>query len=102
MKYLIKIFVLGGIFSLLLTCNAYAIGKWNKGSITRTVWNEKYQHIAIGETTYTVMPDIPILSQYKKDGAVYKKGINVYQLHLGDTVLFKVQGTRIYEIERLR
>jgi len=81
---------------------ASAIGMWSKGVVTTQPWQEKFTYIKIDAVQYTIMKDTKVTYVYTKQGATYKDVIDLSGIRRGDTLLFKVSGHRIYQIEKLR
>ncbi len=82
---------------------ALAIGVWRGGLVTQQVWTERnLRRIVIDDVRYTIMPDAIIQYAYKSEGATYKKPLDASALRKGDEVIVRVEGNRIYEIERTR
>jgi hypothetical protein len=82
--------------------NAFAIGKWRKGTVTQEPWTGDYTFVKIDDVKYTIMDKVKVSFVYEKNGAQYKDKISVSSIHMGDAVVVKVEGNRIYQIEKIR
>jgi hypothetical protein len=82
--------------------NAFAIGKWLKGTVTERPWTSDYSYIKIDNVTYTIMESTKAVYVYTSNGAQYKNSMLVSSIRRGDTLLVKVEGNRIYQIEKIR
>jgi len=82
--------------------NALAIGKWIKGTVTRAPWKGGYLYIKIDNVRYTIMKNADAVYVYSKNGAAYKDNIQISSIRRGDILLAKVEGNRIYQIEKIR
>ncbi len=82
--------------------NAFAIGTWLKGTVTRGPWTSKYSFIKIDNVKYTIMKNSEAVYVYTKNGAQYKDTMPISSIRQGDTLLVKVEGNRIYQIEKIR
>lgn len=82
--------------------NAFAIGKWLKGTVTKGPWTSKYSYIKIDNVKYTIMKSTKAVYVYTSNGAQYKNSMLVSSIRRGDTLLVKVEGNRIYQIEKIR
>jgi len=90
------------IFSAFLVQNSFAIGVWHEGIVTKAPWHGQYTFIQIDNVRYTIMKGAKVVRVYEKKGATYKKIMNVYFLLEGQTLTFKKEGNRIYQIEKTR
>jgi len=99
-----KIIILSAfvIFSVFLASNSFAVGIWHEGIVTKVPWHEHYTFIQIDNVRYTIMEGAKIVRVYEKKGATYKKKINLYSLLKGQTLIYKKEGNRIYQIEKTR
>lgn len=90
------------ILALFLLCqSAAAVGVWKSGTITRAPWSDSsYNYLAIDNITYTIMPEAKMALVYQKKGATYKSPIKAAALQRGDKVVAKIQGNRIYQLEK--
>ena len=95
------VFVLLGCFGVSLN-NAFAIGKWREGVVTKKPWNGQYKFVKIDNVRYTIMKDAKVRLVYEKNGAQYKDKINVSSIRRSDTLVIMVEGNRIYQIEKIR
>jgi len=82
--------------------NAFAIGKWLRGTVTKGPWTSKYSYIEIDNVRYTIMKNADAVYVYTSNGAQYKNSMLVSSIRRGDTLLVKVEGNRIYQIEKIR
>jgi len=90
------------IFSIFFVSNGLAIGVWDEGVVTKVPWHERYTFIQIDNVRYTVMEGAKVVKVYEKKGATYKKKMNIYSLLEGQTLTYKKEGNRIYQIEKTR
>lgn len=91
------------ISSLVLSINsAMALGLWDKGTVTKKPWKDKYIFIKIDKTKYTIMDNSKLVMMYTEDGSTYEKPIKMSSIKVGDTVLFQVEGNRIYSIQQVK
>jgi len=87
---------------LISTQNSFAIGTWEKGTVTKAPWSSNYTFININNVKYTIMKDAKIVRVYSKNGAAYRDKISIYSITRGQSLLYKSEGNRIYQIERVR
>jgi hypothetical protein len=92
------------VLAVFLLCqSAAAVGVWKSGTITRAPWSDaSYNYLAIDNVTYTIMPDAKMALVYQKEGATYKSPISASTLQRGDQVVAKIQGNRIYQLEKTK
>jgi hypothetical protein len=91
---------------VVLPQNAFAIGKWVQGIVSESPWNDGYTYIQINndtiDTRYTIMEGAKMVYVYEKNGAQYENPMSVSSIRRGDTLVFMVEGNRIYQIKRIR
>lgn len=86
----------------MLARDGFAIGFWHDGVVTRAPLVEKYTYLQIDNVRYTIMEDAKIVEVYEKNGAFYKEIFNVYSILIGHRLVYKSEGNRIYQIEKIR
>lgn len=82
--------------------DCFAIGQWHKGIVTRSPWADNYSYIQIDKVRYTIMKNATIVEVYEKKGATYRSKINLYSILDGHRLVYKNEGNRIYQIEKIR
>jgi len=92
---------------VVLPQNALAIGKWREGVVTRPPWQDTYTYITINnndrqDTRYIIMKDAKMVYVYEKNRAKYQGPLTLDSIRKGDTLVFMVEGNRIYQIKRIR
>lgn len=103
MKKITVLFVLMVFLSIALSVqNSFAIGTWDKGFVTKAPWSEQYTFIEIDNVKFTIMNNANIVSVYQKNGATYRDRVSIYSITNGQTLIYKKEGNRIYQIEKNR
>ena len=99
-KITVSIIILGVL--VFLAQNTFAIGQWHNGTVTKVPWVDQYTYIKIDHVKYTIMKGAKILKVSQKKGAYYRDQINLYSIFDGDKLVYKNEGNRIYQIEKIR
>lgn len=104
MKKITACFALMIFFSVvtLSSQDCFAIGQWHGGIVTKSPWVDQYTFIQIDNVRYTIMKDAKIVKVYEKNGATYRDKLKLYSILLGNKLVYKNEGNRIYQIETMR
>ena len=96
--FFVAICVLG-----LVSEEAFAIGSWVSGRVTRAPWQEqRRQYLSINEVKYTIMQGTKTVYLYQVNGATNKAPMEISSLQKGDVLNVMAEGNRIYQIEKTR
>lgn len=96
--YMVTAFI--GFLFLVSSGTAQAREIWVKGTVTKAVWTDQYQHIEVDHAVYTFMPKVLEIRLLRRSGYATQnsKRNALRSIRDGQTVWLNVQGRRIYEI----
>ena len=96
---LITVCLLIGSMMLLPTVST-AQAVWANGTITKSPWHDRYIRIGVNDITYTFLNEnIRIAQPYEvKPGMYNERKLTLRDLTVGQDVMIRAQGHRIYEI----
>lgn len=92
------------VWGLAISGPASAMTIWTEGRVTQAPWTEnEYRHLGVNGIKFTLMPKANIWKRTKNYKNIYnEKPISLNRVRLGQKVLIRHQGHRIYEIVVLR
>ena len=92
--------VLTIVCALLVFGTAGCLHAWNDGYYTTGIVTSVTapDKLVIGARTYTVSPKCEIISQLRNGPSIYEKRASFYDIHRGDPVLVKIEGSTLKNV----
>lgn len=94
------IITLTGIMFWAFSGAVYARTEWVMGTVTKGPWVETHRHMEVDGVKYTFMPrDVNMEKHYQSYSGIWQKeDISFRDIRVGQKVMIRIQGRRIYEL----
>ena len=99
-KKTLFVLLLAGLLFFAFSAPLFAKALWYEGIVTREPWMDAFSRVEIDKKTYTLMLKDDKFERHYQDsnGRWHGEEWSISNLRVGQRIIFKAEGRRIYEL----